>query len=285
MKQQHKDGTWSKIGARTARRSPDMGDPKLLLTSYVAWSLLDSGCRDRQGWTKSIDYIRGHLDDAKDNAYILALAANALAAWDAKDDRTLAVLQRLDAAKQDMPDWKAASFPSAGQSLTYARGDSVTVETTALAVLALRRVDGYEPTINQALTYLVKAKDGDGTWGSTQATILALKALIAGLGSPPQEEKATFTILVNGKEAAKGEVTPDNADVLQLFDLEQHTQPGKNEVEIQVQGETNLMYQIVGRHYDARPRAEAPPSRRSPSTSHYDRTSSPPATCSRRRRR
>ena len=103
-----------------------MGNPKLLLTSYVVWSLADSGMRTPE-LQKSIDYIRKHVDEAGDNAYILALAANALAAWDAKDDSTLVVLQKLDKLKAAKPEWKAISFPTGGQSLSYAHGDSLTV--------------------------------------------------------------------------------------------------------------------------------------------------------------
>ena len=40
------DGTWSKIGATHGESITQMGDPKLLLTSYVTWSLLESGCKD-----------------------------------------------------------------------------------------------------------------------------------------------------------------------------------------------------------------------------------------------
>src|SRR3954453_2922379 len=78
LKQRDADGTWSKIGATHGESIERMGDPKLLLTSYVVWSLLDSGLKTPE-LKKSIDYIRAKAKDA-DNAYILALAANALAA-------------------------------------------------------------------------------------------------------------------------------------------------------------------------------------------------------------
>src|ERR1700720_1167390 len=68
------------------------------------------------------------LQEFSDNAYVLALAANALAAYDAKDDSTLEVLQRLDKQRKDVPEWKAVNFPSKATSLTYARGDGITVE-------------------------------------------------------------------------------------------------------------------------------------------------------------
>ena len=100
--------------------------------------------------------------------------------------------------------------------------------------------------VNKALMYLVKSKDAGGTWGSTPATILSLKALIRAAGGSQQKGTATFTITVNGKEAAKGEVTEENADVMQVFDLKDFAKPGANAVTIEVKGETNLMYQIVG---------------------------------------
>jgi hypothetical protein len=252
MKQREPDGTWSKIGMTHGVSIEHMGDPKLLLTSYVVWSLLESGLKTPE-LTTSIAYIRAHAKDA-DNAYILALAANALAAWDAKDDDTHAVLtkvlQKLEKVKQDKPDWKACCFPAGGQSLSYAHGDSLTVETTALAVLAMLKSGQFTNSVNQALVYLVKSKDASGTWGSTQATILSLKALVAGASGAKQKGNAHFTVQVNGKEVTKGEVTEQNADVLQLFDVKEFTKVGRNEVTITVDGETNLMYQVVSRHFE-----------------------------------
>src|SRR5437773_585979 len=53
MKEQAGDGTWSNIGATHGETITRMGDAKLLLTSYVAWSLLDSGLKSPQ-LTKSV---------------------------------------------------------------------------------------------------------------------------------------------------------------------------------------------------------------------------------------
>ncbi|HEV3257516.1 MAG TPA: hypothetical protein VG013_11590, partial [Gemmataceae bacterium] len=257
LSKQAADGTWDNIGATHSETIAQMGDAKLLLTSYVVWSLADSGMKVAQ-LKKSVEYIRGHVADAKDNAYVLALVANALAAWDPKDDSTFAVLKQLDKLKKEVPQWKALSFPAGGQSLTYARGDSVTVETTALTALAMIKSGQFPNSVNKALTFLIKSKDPNGTWGSTSATILSLKALVAGAGGAKQEGKAAFTILVNGKEADRGEVTDENADVMQVFDLKKLTRSGGNEVEIRVDGKTNLMYQIVGRYYEPWQKAKPP---------------------------
>jgi hypothetical protein len=258
MSQRAADGTWSDIGATHGETIASMGNPKLLLTSYVVWALGDSGLHDKE-LEKSVTYIRTHLKDAGDNAYVLALAANALAAWDAKDDSTLEVLQKLEKMRKDVPEVKACCYPSNGTSLTYARGDHVTIETTALTALAMIKSGQFPNSASQALTYLVKAKQGNGTWGSTSATILSLKALVAGMGGAKQKGTAHFTIRVNGKDAAKGEVTEDNTDVLQVFDqFQKYLQPGRNDVEIQTDGETSLMYQVVGRYYEPWDKDKAP---------------------------
>src|SRR6266853_3129130 len=70
MAQRAGDGTWSNIGATHGESIERMGDPKLLLTSYVVWALVDSGLRSPQ-LEKSVKYIREHLKDAKDNTYVL----------------------------------------------------------------------------------------------------------------------------------------------------------------------------------------------------------------------
>src|SRR6266480_5908303 len=55
MSQRAADGTWSAIGATHGESIERMGDPKLLLTSYVAWSLLESGL-PKQHLAKSVEY-------------------------------------------------------------------------------------------------------------------------------------------------------------------------------------------------------------------------------------
>src|SRR5919109_5610862 len=60
MKQQAEDGTWSKIGATHGESIERMGDPKLLLTSYVVWALLESGVA-KKDCEKSIAYIRDNV--------------------------------------------------------------------------------------------------------------------------------------------------------------------------------------------------------------------------------
>jgi hypothetical protein len=74
------------------------------------------------------------------------------------------------------------------------------------------------------------------------------------------------------QKAAEGQVTEDSADVLQPSDLPGPERTGPNEVTIEVQGETGLMYQGVGRHYEPH-KAEPPAKPVLEVVMDYDRTS------------
>ena len=52
------------------------------------------------------------------------------------------------------------------------------VETTGLAVQALLKWGEASGTARKALSYIASKKDASGTWGTTQATIMALRALL-----------------------------------------------------------------------------------------------------------
>ena len=61
-------------------------------------------------------------------------------------------------------------------------GESLTIETTALATLALIKASPnseYEPQIRSAVDWLNAQRSGFGQWSNTQATILGLKAMTA----------------------------------------------------------------------------------------------------------
>src|SRR5436305_10267947 len=81
-------------------------------------------------------------------------------------------------AKKQKPD---GSLEAAQTSITGSGGRDLTIETTALTVLAWLRanVPAFEPNIRSAVKWIGQQRGGYGGFGSTQSTILALKALIA----------------------------------------------------------------------------------------------------------
>jgi hypothetical protein len=95
----------------------------------------------------------------------------------------------------------------------------------------------------------VKARGGSGAWGSTQATVLALKAILqASASAGEMKSNAEITATVNGTEKHVI-VTPKNWDVMQLLDFKDVTRKGENTISLRYGGEVNLSYQVVSRHF------------------------------------
>jgi hypothetical protein len=245
LSKQNKDGSWSLDRGRTAWSWKGLSGT-FVVTSYVAWSLAEAGYQGK-ALNKAVEFIIKHLDEAG-GTYGLALAANVLAAVRPDEDVTYSLLNKLDSMKKENTDWNSVSWSSGGQTVTYASGGHADIETTALVAMAMMRTGRYANTINRALTHLVKTKDGRGTWGSTSATILALKALLKGLGGQPQKEDVTITVRVNDITETLT-VTPEQSDVMRVIDFKNFTCKGENRVKISIKGKGNFMYQLVGRYY------------------------------------
>ncbi|MBI4614274.1 MAG: hypothetical protein HY720_11735 [Planctomycetes bacterium] len=250
LSKQKASGSWDLEGSSTAWSWRGLSG-EIVVTAYVTWGLAESGYKG-EPLERAIQWLATNALTAQDlDLYTLSLLANAFAAWDGKDDRTFAVLEKLDKARiDDTLDGTAVSYWSNGsaQTLYYAKGASADVEATSLAAYALAHHGGFATSVTRALSYLVKTKQGNGTWGSTQATILAFKALLYASQAAEGGEAVEISLSM-GDRAEKIRIDPDQADVMQLVDLGDATRIGENRLSIEVSGETNLMYQVVSRYY------------------------------------
>jgi hypothetical protein len=147
------------------------------------------------------------------------------------------------------PDGSGAYWESSVATFMGSEGQTGSIETTALAALAFLRSNTHPELGNAALTYLVRQKDNSGTWYTTQATVLALKALIQSIRAGAEQVNATVTISLNGGQALTVQVTPENFDVVQMISFEEVKPGQENLVEINVSGKGNLMYQVTGSYY------------------------------------
>ncbi|CAM9326156.1 unnamed protein product, partial [Phaeothamnion confervicola] len=144
--------------------------------AYILYSLVSAGV---PGLDREIDALlaRVSVPTFKDDAYVIGLAAATAAAAGGTE---------LDAAAEALASrllrWQRADgcVTEAETSITNSRGRSLEVETTAIAVLAwLGRPGGkYVGPVEAALQWLAGACE-DGRFGSTQGTVLALKAILA----------------------------------------------------------------------------------------------------------
>jgi hypothetical protein len=164
---------------------------------------------------------------------------------------------------------------SADETGGYATGESASVETTGLAVQALLKWGEASGTARKAMNYIASKKDATGAWGTTQATIMALRALLLASEKGAADVQGTLEVLLNGKSAEKLMLTGENNDLLHQFVFKNvgsremgskdagsknDDAENSNSVEIRFEGKGGLAYQIVGSYYlpwDQKPANEA----------------------------
>lgn len=250
--QQASDGSWENDRGLVHEDTwSSLGDDRLPVTAYITWSLVDAGFGADSRIEPGIDYVREFSSGVSD-AYVLALVANALVAADLDSENqlassTMSVLDRL----AGMAIWEGSSVTWVSDVATFmgSEGQTGSIETTALAALAFLRANTHPELANAALTALIRQKDSFGTWYNTQATVLTLKALLQSIRAGAENINAVATITLNGGQTKTVEVNQSNFDVVQMFSFDDINIGRDNVIEINVEGEGNLMYQVVGNYY------------------------------------
>ena len=214
-------GRW--IGSDGHATWQRLSDAEIPCTAYVAWALRRAGRDDTVVLGRAEQFLR---QAPPDDAYVAALVANAFP--------TRANLDRLARLGN------GGLWSTKLSSWTRSRDGAADLETTALAVLALA---ASHPSIaDQGAAWLVRSRDPYGAWGSTQATVLALRALAATGGG--SRDKVGASLRVNGKEIPNAFV---DSDAAQSFDLSPYLHAGPNEVVLETSRRVNA--QIAGRYY------------------------------------
>jgi uncharacterized protein YfaS (alpha-2-macroglobulin family) len=242
-------------------------------TAYVAWALAESG-DESPALDKALSFLRSHPEKLSNN-YQKALAANAYLERNRTDSFGLELLDQLKAAaiKDDM----MMHWPSLGYSMTYSHDSGMEVETTALCTMAMIKAGTSPESVKQALTWLSKQKTTGGTWGSTQATILAMRALIQGSSaSLGQDFASTITVLLNGQTITIFQINKDNSDVMKQVELTKYLHAGDNRIELRQTPSGELPVQCTGAYWLPNPSsvnlAAARPSDLLQINLQYDRT-------------
>jgi CD109 antigen len=104
--------------------------------------------------------------------------------------------------------------------------------------------------VRTALAWLVRQKDSQGTWHSTQATVLALKALLAGTGKPLGGDQARhIEIQLDGRTVRTLAIPADQAEVVQHVDLTAEAAPGQHRLTITDRDGQATNYQATLRYH------------------------------------
>jgi uncharacterized protein YfaS (alpha-2-macroglobulin family) len=244
--QQQSDGSWKPDAnfineGATNRYNSDL----LRITAYLAWSLENTNYQG-PAVASARAYIQKHLSGKLDS-YTLAVLANFAADGNDQDRNfTRQIMQLLLEAgleKDDQVSW------SAEETSVYSTGSSASIETTGLAVQALLKWGQASQPTRKALAFIASKKDSSGTWGSTQATIMALRALLLATEKGSSDVRGDVQIAINGKLQSKLQLTAENNDLYQQFVFKDLDGKGPNSVEIRFDGKGTLACQIVGQYF------------------------------------
>jgi uncharacterized protein YfaS (alpha-2-macroglobulin family) len=242
--QQREDGSWKPDAqfineGATNRYNSDI----LRITAYIAWALKNTGYQG-SAVEKAREFVEKRIGEKVDT-YTLAVIANFAASYGDREFTRRALQQLLDArTEKDEQVWWDAEETS-----VYATGPSAAVETTGLAVQALLQSGSASGTAGKALNYIASKKDAYGTWGTTQATIMALRALLTATDKSASDVRGTLTVLLDGKPAEELQLTPENNDLLHQFVFKEIASSKASTVELRFDGKGGLAYQIVGSYF------------------------------------
>jgi hypothetical protein len=213
-------------------------------TAYNVWALLCA--RVDANLSTEVNWVRGAAERTE-NTFVMALAANVL--WLAGDGGgAAAIFDRLAGKQSDN-----GSLQGATVSVIGSTGEALVIETTALAALAWLNDPSFTANVEKAIRYLAEQCKA-GRFGSTQSTILALKAIIAydqsrALPKAPGQ----LDLVVDGRpvgnavkfdEQTHGAIALPNLPVLP---------PGNHTVEVRMTGGSQMPYSVAARFSRLKP--------------------------------
>lgn len=206
--------------------------------SYIVWALLECGqpagtLKDEIAWVKK-------EAQTSTNSYVVALAANALYLAGDKDGAKL-LMERL--VSKQKPD---GSIDGITQSIVGSGGESLTIEGTSLATLAWLREPKYAGNVDKSIRFLADSCKA-GRYGSTQATVLALRSILAYDKTLSQKrEFGNIAVFVDDKQVGEPVAFDDTVEGTLVFpDLSEVLTAGEHKLELRMKGGNNMPYSIA----------------------------------------
>ncbi|HJT32863.1 MAG TPA: MG2 domain-containing protein [Pirellulales bacterium] len=224
------------------------GAPADITDAYIVWALAESGEKDLDAELSHVQKLAADSDDA----YLVALAAaGSLAAG--RDDDGRPLLKKL--AKLQADD---GHLTGKNGSITRSGGLSLEIETTALAALAWLRAGDFARPAERAVDWIVSHRQSQGGFGSTQATILALKALIAHAKTHRAAVTGGELIVKRGDDViGRRQFTAGEHNAIEVAGLAAQLTPGENQLKISLSGDNQMPYGLDVSYRVRRPPSDA----------------------------
>lgn len=205
-----------------------------ITNAYIVYALTEAGYG--KNIEKELTAVYRNALKTQD-AYVMALAANALLnTGDSK--RANELLEQLYSTQHESGYWSGKRH-----SITRSTGKSLQIETTALIVLAMLKTESVQVgALQKVVSFIVGSKGGYGMFGSTQSTILALKALTKYAEfSKKTDEAGTIQIWINNKLIASRDFAKGERNNVVVDSLEAFLSEGKQTVKVKFTGCKNAL--------------------------------------------
>jgi len=225
-----------------------LADPEIANT-YNLWALLES--KIQADLSTEVAWVRD-AGEKTQNAYVLALAANAIGLSGDKEGQNH-LLDEL--AGRQIAD---GSIEGATRSVVGSTGDALRIETTSLAVMAWLQNSRYAANVESGIKFLADRCKA-GRFGSTQSTILALRAIVAYDASrAAPRAPGQITLLVDGKPVGKPIAFDEKQKgAIELPDVSNLLAPGKHQIEVAMTDGSSMPYSIALDYNSLKPNSSA----------------------------
>ena len=206
--------------------------------AYITWALLEGG-EKAEALKQEIDIVKQAAATSK-NSYVIALGANIASI--AGDTKTAKSLMDKLVGLQD----KDGRVTGGLTTIVASGGIALNVETTSLTTLAWLRDPAYAGSVEKAIKWLADSCQS-GRYGSTQSTVLALRAIITyDTARAKPKADGSIQLFIDGHKAGS-EVTfdKDTHGAIQLTDIAEMLEPGEHVVEIRMKGGSEMPFALA----------------------------------------
>ncbi len=224
--------------------------PDHITNAYIVWALTESGLEE--DLSKELDTLYEKAKDSTDPYFVALVGISHVNQNKAK--LGVELLKNLDKYQKN-----DGRLEGAQTSITGSGGRDLIIETTALATLGwlkANRPDEFNANVNKAIKWLSAQRGGYGGFGSTQSTILALKALIAHTRANKKPiEPGMLSVYVGegGAPVAGKNFAANVQEPITISVPEQMLERGPNTIRLQITGKNEFPYTISWSYQTLKP--------------------------------
>ncbi len=211
--------------------------------AYIVWALCEAGFGSQI--SSEIEMAYNGAIESQD-PYIMGLMANAL--LENQDIRGVDLVNDLLEMQEKEGNWLGKTH-----SMTHSKGKYLSIETTALVMLAIQKANNWDESAssfntNKNIDFIVKSKSTYG-FGTTQSTVLAMKTLLENAKKKKSTvENGTALIYVNGEKVSEMVISNEQNQPL-VINISSYLNSDKNEVKVIQKGLGEALSQDVALNY------------------------------------